>query len=421
MSIVPRRDGYTAASMPDREATPTGSSGDAPSAAQLARLVRAVQDLSRARSLPDVQQVVRSAARELTGADGATFVLREGDQVHYADEDAIEPLWKGRRFPIDHCISGWSMTHGSTVVIEDVRRDDRIPQDAYSPTFVRSMVMVPIRPDEPLGAIGTYWAQSGSPSSATVEVARALADSTAIAMEHVQLLADLEDEVAARTKDLSRRMAQLQLCARKRRMLAAEAMHAEERERTLLSELIHDDALQYVLAARQELAEAAKGDPAALDRARPHLDAAHRSLRTLASDLSPVTLQSSSLGELVGAVVSDYTEGRDWTVVTQLGEGIRPAHGQFLPRAARELLVNVAKHAQARKVTVTLEEVDQTVELCVRDDGVGFDPDDLGDALRAGHIGLASLQSRAEALGGTLLVQSSRTGTRVIVRVPVAE
>jgi len=392
----------------------------APSAEQLARLVRAVQDLSKARSLPEVQQVVRTAARDVAEADGATFVLREGDEVHYADEDAIEPLWKGRRFPIDQCISGWSMTHRSTVVIEDVRLDDRIPQDAYRPTFVRSLVMVPIRPDDPLGAIGTYWARPVTPSPATVEVARALADSTAIAMEHVQLLADLEARVAARTKALSRRMAQLELCARKRRMLAAEAMHAEERERTLLSELIHDDALQYILAARQELAEAAKGDSGALDRARPHLDAAQQSLRTLTADLSPVTLQSSSLSELIGAVVSTYTEGRDWAVVTQLGDDIRLAHGQFLPRAARELLANVAKHAQARKVSVTLEEVDHTVELCVRDDGVGFDPSDLPDALRAGHIGLASLQSRAEALGGTLIVQGSRAGTRVTVRVPSA-
>ena len=153
----------------------------------------------------------------------------------------------------------------------------------------------------------------------------------------------------------------------------------EERERTLLSELIHDDALQDILAARQELAEAAKGDLGAVKRARPSLDAAHQSLRTLASDLSPVTLQSSSLDELVGAVVSTYIEGRDWALVAQLCEAIRPVHGQFLPRAARELLTNVAKHAQARKVVVTLEEVDDTVELCVRDDGIDFDPDDLSD------------------------------------------
>ncbi len=396
-------------------------SENAPSAPQLARLVRAVQELSRAQSLPDVHQVVSTAARDLADADGATFVLRDGDHVHYADEDAIAPLWKGRRFPTEECVSGWSMTNGSPVVIEDVRLDDRVPQDAYRPTFVRSLVMVPIRPEEPLGAIGTYWAKQIRPSPAIVDLVRALADSTAIAIEHVHLLADLERRVAERTRALSRRLAQLQVCARERRLLAREAMHAEERERTLLSEIIHDDALQYVLAARQELADAAKGRAGALDRAGSDLDAAHRSLRTLVAELSPVSLQSSSLGELIAAVVQTYTDGRDFSVLTQLGEGIRPVHGQFLVRAARELLANVSKHTRARNVTVTLEQVGDTLELCVSDDGAGFDLEDLPRALRAGSVGLASLRSRAEGLGGALVVKSSRAGTRATVRVPAVE
>src|SRR5580658_1372400 len=71
------------------------------------RLVGVVQALSMARDLDAVTEIVRRAARELTGADGATFVLREGDLCFYADEDAIAPLWKGKRFPIGTCISGW--------------------------------------------------------------------------------------------------------------------------------------------------------------------------------------------------------------------------------------------------------------------------------------------------------------------------
>ena len=396
-------------------------SEDAPSAPQLARLVRAVQDLSRAQLLPDVQQVVCTAARELAGADGATFVLRDGDHVHYVDEDAIAPLWKGRRFPTEECVSGWSMTNGSAVVIEDVRLDDRVPQDAYRPTFVRSLVMVPIRPEEPLGAIGTYWAEQIRPSETIVDLVRALADSTAIAIEHVRLLSDLERRVAQRTKALSRRLAQLQICARERRLLAREAMHAEERERALLSEIIHDDALQYVLAARQELADAAKGRAGALDRAGSDLDAAHRSLRTLVAELSPVSLKSSSLGELIAAVVQTYTDSRDFSVRTQLGDGIRPVHGQFLVRATRELLANVSKHTRARNVTVTLEQVDDKLELSVVDDGAGFDLEDLPRALRAGSVGLASLRSRAEGLGGVFVVESSPAGTRATVRVPAVE
>src|SRR5262245_18197658 len=68
------------------------------------RLVTAIQELSLARDLASVMRVVRRAARELAQADGATFVLHEGDHCYYAEEDAISPLWKGRRFSIETCI-----------------------------------------------------------------------------------------------------------------------------------------------------------------------------------------------------------------------------------------------------------------------------------------------------------------------------
>jgi hypothetical protein len=61
--------------------------------------------------------VVKVAARRLADAQGATFVLLEGDKCYYADEDSISPLWKGQRFPAAHCISGWAMLHRETVVI----------------------------------------------------------------------------------------------------------------------------------------------------------------------------------------------------------------------------------------------------------------------------------------------------------------
>src|SRR3569623_657883 len=67
------------------------------------RLLQAVQELSLARSLADVQAIVRTSARELTGCDGASFVLRENGYCYYADEDAIAPLWKGSRFPMELC------------------------------------------------------------------------------------------------------------------------------------------------------------------------------------------------------------------------------------------------------------------------------------------------------------------------------
>lgn len=87
------------------------------------RLVDVVKALSLARELPAIMAIVRRAARALTGADGATFVLREGDRCYYADEDAIGPLWKGQRFPIERCLSGWAMTRGQPAIVEDIHSE----------------------------------------------------------------------------------------------------------------------------------------------------------------------------------------------------------------------------------------------------------------------------------------------------------
>jgi diguanylate cyclase (GGDEF)-like protein len=167
------------------------------------RLIAIVQDLSLARHVDDVAEIVRHAARELVGADGATFVLRDGQHCFYKDEDAIAPLWKGKRFPLETCISGWSMLNRQPTVIEDVFADDRIPHAAYSPTFVKSMVMVPIRTREPIGAIGTYWANQYRASAEQVHILQALADSTSVALENAQIYAELESRVRQRTEELA--------------------------------------------------------------------------------------------------------------------------------------------------------------------------------------------------------------------------
>ena len=167
-----------------------------------ARLVTAVQELSLVRTLPSVQEIVRRTARAIAGADGATFVLREGEKCHYADEDAISPLWKGQRFPLSACISGWAMLNSQAAVIPDIYQDPRIPADAYRPTFVKSLVMVPIRLKSPIGAIGVYWAKEHQATDAEVELLQALANTTSVAMENIEIYTDLERRVERRTQQL---------------------------------------------------------------------------------------------------------------------------------------------------------------------------------------------------------------------------
>lgn len=160
-------------------------------------------ELSRARGQDEVISAVRSVARRLIGADGVTFVLRDGEFCHYVAEDAISPLWKGQRFPASTCISGWAMINRKTVVIEDIFADDRIPHAAYRPTFVRSLAMVPVRPEDPVAAIGAYWARRHEPPPNAVAALERIANGAAIALANVALIRELQSarEDAERSKD----------------------------------------------------------------------------------------------------------------------------------------------------------------------------------------------------------------------------
>ena len=157
------------------------------------RLAAASERLATARSLDAVVDVLRATAREIVGAQGIAVVIREGDRCFYAAEDSDSPLWAGGRFPMEACISGWAMTHRQTVAIADIARDARIPQEAYRPTFVRSLVMAPIGRPEPIAAIGAYWSEARSPDPDTVARLEALARSAAIAIENARLLASSQE------------------------------------------------------------------------------------------------------------------------------------------------------------------------------------------------------------------------------------
>jgi GAF domain-containing protein len=144
-----------------------------------------VAALGRAPGLAVVQQLVRGSARALADAHGATVVLRDGDRCFYADEDAISPLWKGQRFPITECISGWAMLNRAPAMIPDIRVDERIPQAAYRPTFVRSLAMIPVRAADPLGAVGVYWSSARRATGEQIAHLSTLAEATGAALERI--------------------------------------------------------------------------------------------------------------------------------------------------------------------------------------------------------------------------------------------
>jgi len=159
-------------------------------------LIFVVRSLAQVRTLDEIMKIVRVAARNLAGADGATFILKDEGNSYYADEDAIGPLWKGRRFPLNACIGGWSILHKEPVAISDVYLDPRIRYDLYRPTFVKSLVIVPISQAAPIGAIGTYWARHHIATPKEISTLQALADTVAVAIQNVNLLQSLNQQIA---------------------------------------------------------------------------------------------------------------------------------------------------------------------------------------------------------------------------------
>lgn len=219
---------------------------------------------------------------------------------------------------------------------------------------------------------------------------------------------------------LARRTDALLALADSRSRLLADALTAEQRERKVLAEALHNSALQNLLGARHELEEAAEASPhPALARADRALTETTDQLRNAVFELHPYVLEEAGLETSLRSVARQAASRGGFELVLDLRYDGRGTHDQLLFSAARELLANTVEHAQASRVEVALAESEGDLTLVVADDGVGFSPDGLGNRLAAGHIGLASQRVRVEAAGGSLDVSSAPgAGTRVEVHVP---
>lgn len=369
-------------------------------------LVEAIQRLSLARSTQEVQEIVRGAARQIAGADGATFVLRRGESCYYADEDAVAPLWKGQTFPLRACISGWVMLNRKPAIIEDIYSDSRIPHDAYRATFVKSLAMVPMRTVDPIGAIGNYWADGHRPTEEEVELLQALADSTAVAMENVRVYEELEQRIRDRTRDLEHANRRLVELDEVRTRLAHTVTHEL---RTPLSVIL---GFASMLASRLE-------EPLA-DHAALIYESATR-LAALTDDLSriadveqhdlPLDVQRVSLRDLVGGSVRAFErKAADAGIALHAdlqaaidvdGDPIR------LAQLLDNLISNALKYCPAGStVTIHARANGSVAELVVIDDGPGIDDADKPHVFDAFYRTAAS---RDVALGDGLGLDISNT------------
>lgn len=399
---------------------------------QVRVLVHAVQKLSLARSIPEIQAVVRRAARRLTGADGATFVLREGEHCYYADEEAIAPLWKGQRFPLETCISGWAMMNRQAAVIEDIYADDRIPHEAYRPTFVKSLAMVPMRSAAPVGAIGNYWAARHTPNSFELELLQALADSTAVAMENVRVYEELEQRVQQRTRELH---------AANERLVELDAMrtrfaHATTHE--LRSPLTTILGFGSMLAAQLPEAEAERA--ALICQSATRLSALVDDLLTVAElEQGELRIQPDevSVSDIVTGAARGFAAAAadaDLRLEAESEPGLRlRADPLRLAQVLDNLISNAIKYTpRGGNVDVRASSDGDDVVITVADDGIGIAPEDrerlfepffrtpAGRATAPGTgLGLRISRDIAHAHGGTLILREALgPGTTFELRLP---
>jgi two-component system sensor histidine kinase UhpB len=228
-------------------------------------------------------------------------------------------------------------------------------------------------------------------------------------------------------RELSRRAVELQ-------QLTKRLTHAREQERARIAKELHDELGQALTAMRINVSQLEKKlqhriSPELIDRVRETGELADqllRQTRDLALSLRPSMLDdlglqsalqwyTSRFAERVGIEIDFKVEGRE----ERSSERLRTV----IYRTVQEALTNVARHARASKVCITLRFGAGDLTLQVNDDGKGFDVAEVFsiDSERA-HLGLLGMRESVEEIGGKLSIQSSpKGGTSIAVQVPIGE
>ena len=214
------------------------------------------------------------------------------------------------------------------------------------------------------------------------------------------------------------------------RALAGELLTAQEEDRRRISRDLHDDINQRLAMLSMDLRRMEKdpfSDPEHLRdeirRVSEHLTAVSDDVRQMAYRFHPSILDDLGLVKAVRRLVDDFSArtGIKSTYVHNDPVAALPAEVTIcVYRVVQESLSNVSRHAQASQVEVELICEDDAVNLSVRDNGVGFNAEQLGKA--GGHLGLLSMKERVRLTKGKLHVESRPSqGTYIRVDVPLIQ
>jgi signal transduction histidine kinase len=199
--------------------------------------------------------------------------------------------------------------------------------------------------------------------------------------------------------------------------LLKDAIQVEERERRRVAAELHDDALQTLLAARSDIVEGLQGDAEALASAHDSVAETVRKLRALMAQMTTPAATETPVGEAVAELAASVERRTGAAGRVEVSPELADRPDGVVVAIARELLVNVAKHARATQFEVRLARTDPSrVTLEVLDDGIGMVNVNRTELQRDGHMGLRLLEERVRARDGELHFDArAGGGTRVVV------
>lgn len=195
-------------------------------------------------------------------------------------------------------------------------------------------------------------------------------------------------------------------------------IEVQEEERKRISRELHDGVGQSLFSLLIRIDRLLDDHPEMAELRGLRRDVANvmEDIRSMARELRPSVLDDLGVGPAVRTYVENYSAhyGIDVRLVIELRGRPAIAAETTIYRVVQEALTNIAKYADVDECEVTIKETDDAVETIVRDEGAGFDP----SVSRTG-VGLFSMEERARAVGGSLVIRSAPDkGTEVRLIVP---
>jgi signal transduction histidine kinase len=213
---------------------------------------------------------------------------------------------------------------------------------------------------------------------------------------------------------------------RKERRLLRDLLNLHEHDRQLMAYEIHDGLAQLLTGALyqfQSIAHLQHDDPtaaaAAFDEATQLLAKGIAEARRLISGLRPPILDELGVVAAVEFLISEQGQRGgpqiEFAHEVQFERLAAPLESSIF-RIIQESLTNACRYSQSDRIRVQLLQVDDRIQICVQDWGVGFDPANVG----GDHFGLRGIRERARLLGGNATIETAPSeGTRICVELPI--